>query len=329
MNKIKFIDLFAGIGGFRIALENQGLECVFSSEINSKAQETYFNNFNEYPEGDITKKDYKEIPNFDILCAGFPCQPFSISGKKEGFNDVRGTLFFNIAEIIKEKKPSVILLENVKNFFHHDKGRTFERVKDTIEGLGYHFSYDILNAKDFGVPQNRERVFMVGALSKKFDFKKIVKKDSTILKDFLDKTGDFDILDSSEYTLLEDFKKQPSGLIFRGYRNKQGFKSGIRENTLHLSRVHRQPNRIYSSNGSHPTIPSQEQSGRFFIYDEDNKYVRKLTINECYRIMGYPNDFKKHKVISESYRQIGNSIVIPVVEFIIKEMINQEVIKRV
>jgi DNA (cytosine-5)-methyltransferase 1 len=243
-----------------------------------------------------------------------------------GFEDTRGTLFFDICRIIETKNPSVIVLENVQHLVHHDGKRTFSVIVNSLKNLGYNINYKVLNTKDFGVPQNRERIFIIGTKFSYFDFEKIEKRPSKSLKYFLDKEGDFEYLQPEEYTLLESrfVKKQPqSGLIFTGYRNKEGFKNGIRPNTLHLNRVHRQPNRIYSTDGYHPTIPSQETSGRFFIYIPEENRVRKLTINECYRIMGFPDDFKKNTKIGEQYKQIGNSVCVNITSEISRQILVQ------
>lgn len=324
--KYKFIDLFAGIGGFRKGFEDAGFECVFTSEINEKCQEVYSTNFGEKPFGDITQIEPKEIPNFDILLAGFPCQPFSISGKKMGFEDTRGTLFFDICQIIDEKKPSVVVLENVKHLIHHDKKRTFTTILKALTNLGYNVTHKILNAKDFGLPQNRERIFIIATKNHYFDFSKLKKKKKVILRDFLDKEGDFEFIEKSEYTLIDMPRKQDSGLLFVGYRNKNIWKKGVRENTEHLSRVHRQPNRIYSIDGTHPTIPSQETAGRFFIYIPELDAVRKLTINECYKIMGFEANFIKHSNLGEQYKQIGNSVAIPVIRAIAESIKEQKLL---
>ncbi len=321
----KFVDLFAGIGGFRIALQNVGGKCVFSSEWDTQAQKTYFANYGEIPFGDITQRTTKNyIPdNFDILCAGFPCQPFSISGKQKGFEDTRGTLFFDICEIISEKKPKVIFLENVKHLVHHDGGNTLKTILSKLEGLGYKVSWKVLNGADFGIPQNRERIIIIGSKDKLFDFEQLTKHPKRPLAEFLDEDGDFEYLNPEEYTLIENPKKQSvSGLIFVGYRNKSLRKAGVRPGTEHLSRVHKQPNRIYSINGIHPTLPSQETSGRFFILLNNNK-VRKLTINECWRIMGFPDNFVKISAIGQQYRQLGNSVCVKMIEEIAKEIKRQ------
>lgn len=317
MNEKKptFIDLFAGIGGFRLAFEKAGYQCVYSCEIDSACQEVYFNNFGEKPESDITKINIKEIPNFDVLTAGFPCQPFSICGKRQGFEDTRGTLFFYICEIIEAKQPSVVILENVKHLIHHDQGRTLDVILYSLEYLGYLVDYKLLNSKDFNLPQNRERIIIFATKYKKFNFNLIeTSKFVASLESYLCQKGNFEYLKNEEYTLIDNPKKQASGLIFIGYRtNKTTWKKGVRPNTQHLSRVHHQPNRIYSVEGVHPTIPSQETSGRFFIYIPKENKVRKLTIKECYRIMGFPDTFKIHNSIAECYKQIGNSVCIPII----------------
>jgi len=315
-----FIDLFAGIGGFRIPTQELNGKCVFTSEFNYHAQRAYEINFGEVPFGDITKLDLNIVPNHDVLMAGFPCQPFSISGKMKGFEDTRGTLIYNVLKIIELREPKVVLLENVKHLVHHDKGRTLKIILKHLEELGYKTSWEILNASDFGVPQNRERIIIVGHKNKKFDFSKIKTTQKPILKDFLDIDVEFEYL-NEPYTLIEDYKTQPSGLIFIGYRNKTIRKAGVRPGTENLSRVHKQPNRIYSSEGLHPALPSQETSGRFWIYD--NGRVRKLTINECYKIMGFPKNFIKINNLSELYKQVGNSVCVPMVKEIMSEIKKQ------
>lgn len=306
-----FIDLFAGIGGFRIPLQEIGGKCIFSSEYNYYAQRSYELNFAEIPFGDITNLDLDIVPEHDLLCAGFPCQPFSISGKMKGFEDTRGTLIYHVFKIIEKRMPNIVLLENVKHLVYHDKKKTLTTIIKHLEELGYIVSKKLLNASDFGVPQNRERIIIIGHKKKKFDFSKIQKQPKLILKDFLDNENEFEFLEEP-FTILEEQKKQDSGLIFAGYRNKTIRKAGVRPGTEHLSRVHKQPNRIYSTEGIHPALPSQESSGRFWIWH--NNKVRKLTIQECYRIMGFPAQFEFINNRGELYKQIGNSVAIPMIK---------------
>ncbi|PPT08149.1 Modification methylase DsaV [Geitlerinema sp. FC II] len=326
MSSLTFADIFSGIGGFRLSLEQAGLKCLYSCEANESCRQVYFENFGDYPDGDISEVDFSQISDVNVVTAGFPCQPFSICGKRRGFSDERGTIFFYLCEFLKQKQPEVIILENVKHLLHVAKGSNFKVILNTLQSLGYLVTYKLLNAKDFGLPQNRERVFIVGSKYKKFDFSKLQKIEPVPnLKDFLDGEGNFEYLSPDEYTLIENPKKQDSGLIFVGYRNKSIWKTGIRPNTEHLSRVHRQPNRIYSVDGVHPTLPSQESSGRFFIYLPEKNRVRKLTLKECYKIMGFPKEFKKSSVMGDAYRQIGNSVATTVVRELIREVINQKI----
>ncbi len=319
-----FIDLFAGIGGLRLAFESQGGQCVFTSEFEQHCVDTYKANFGGEVYGDITKINENDVPNHDILIAGFPCQAFSISGKMKGFNDTRGTLFFDIMRIVNLRNPQLILLENVKHLIHHDKKRTLSTIIQLLEDHEYFVSYKVLNAKDFGLAQNRERIVIVASKKKEFDFNQLkISKKSVFIKDILDKDNNFEILNKDDYTILEkeQWKTQSSGLIFCGYRNKKIREIGVRPNTEHLSRVHKQPNRIYHIDGTHPTIPSQEPSGRFWIYD--NHKVRKLTLNECWKLMGFPANFKKLGSSQQQYKQIGNSVAVPMFKEIAKELVKQ------
>lgn len=329
MSKFKFIDLFAGIGGFRLGMEKAGGKCVFSSEINSHACEMYEKNFGDNPYCDITTLNVTSLPNFDVLCAGFPCQTFSICGKQKGFyDDTRGTLFFDICRILEAKMPKAFILENVANLEKHDKGNTLSVMIESLTSLGYVVSYKVLNAKDFGVPQNRERIIIVGSkLGYRFDFDKLKLNKITTMNSFLDTNADFEVLEKDAYTILNQYKRQSkSGLIFIGYRNKKIRTVGVRPGTEHLSRVHKQPNRIYSTDGIHPTIASQEQSGRYWIYD--GEIVRKLTIDECFKFMGFPSDFKKIGLKSKLYERIGNSICVSMVETIALEVYKQIILEE-
>ena len=198
----RFIDLFAGIGGFRIGFEKNGFECVFSSEKNKACQTVYQANFGELPFDDITQISPNDIPDFEVLLGGFPCQPFSISGKKQGFQDTRGTLFFDICHIIQKKQPKIVVLENVKHLIYHDKRRTLKIIINSLKELGYHVSQQVLNAKDFGLPQNRERIYIVGFRSNKnfanFFFPGPIKKRPD-LKDFIYYTKGTDRIRAQEF----------------------------------------------------------------------------------------------------------------------------------
>lgn len=333
---MNFIDLFAGIGGFRLGFEKEGYNCVFSSEIDEECQKIYEKNYGEKPHGDIYDIDLNQISDFDVLLGGFPCQPFSSSGKQKGFEDTRGTLFFKICEIIEEKKPKIIVLENVKNLINHDNKNTIKVIINCLENLGYYISYKVLNAKDFGVPQNRERVIIICKnkehYNKPFNFDLIDKfkvKKEVVLRDFLlDSSEELEILEPSDYTIIDTYKKQKSGLIFIGYRNRKIRVKGVRAGTEHLSRVHKQPNRIYSVDGVNPTLSALESSGRYFIYIPEKKLVRKLTLKECYKIMGFPEDFILSQKKSQAYKQVGNSVCVKMIEAISKAIKLEETMKE-
>ena len=322
--RFTFIDLFAGIGGFRLGLQQAGGRCVFSSEWDEYAQQTYRANFGEIPHGDITQEEIKVKVHsgYDVLAAGFPCQPFSISGHMRGFEDTRGTLVYEVFDIAQRTKPRIVLLENVKHLKYHDKGHTLHVITESLRGLGYGVSWGVLNASDFGVPQNRERIIIVGIRGGgSFDFSRLLGDGrKPTLRDFLESDGPFEYLDEP-YTLLNETRRQPSGLIFAGFRNKKLRKRGILPGTEYLSRVHKQPNRIYDAEGVHPALPSQETSGRFWILVDG--CVRKLTVAECYRIMGFPDGFRRVVPLAEQYREVGNSICVPMVAAIGQELLRQ------
>lgn len=321
-----YIDLFAGIGGFRLALDGAGGRCIFSSEIDAKCRRTYIKNFGGEVHGDIKQINENDIPNHDLLAGGFPCQAFSIAGNKRGFEDARGTLFFEIMRITKAKAPKAILLENVKNLIHHDSGNTVKVIQNSLEQQGYSFKYKILNTKDFGLAQNRERIIIVASREKPFDFDPVVKNKfkSVCIEEIIEDTpNEFEIIEPEEYTILENkfWVKQKSGLVFVGHRNKAIRKIGVRPNTEHLSRVHKQPNRIYHVKGTHPTLSAQESSGRYWIYD-GNK-VRKTTVRECFNLQGFPKNYKISDSQSDAYRQIGNSVGVPLIKAVGEEIKKQ------
>lgn len=335
VTQIKYIDLFCGIGGFHQALTNiiPQSSCVLASDIDENARKTYEINHKLKPLGDIKKIDIDKIPSFNLICGGFPCQAFSIAQwkDKKAFDDPRGTLFFEIIKVIDVHKPKCILLENVANLTKINKGVVLQTLLNSLTTRGYKVSYELLSPHQFGIPQNRERVYIIATASEKeFDFKLLSEKTTKCkISDILDENVSEDhYIDTSKYTLLdhEQIKTQPkSGLRFCGYLKGQLRKVGARENTEHLSRVHKQLMRIYSSNGTHPTLSASETSGRYHIYEESSRRVRRLTLNECYKLMAYPTSFVKNTNKGVAYKQIGNSVCVRVIEEIIKEMVKQEV----
>lgn len=335
ITNIKYIDLFCGIGGFHQALTNiiPTSSCVLASDIDENARKTYETNHTLKPLGDIKKIDINAIPKFNLICGGFPCQAFSIAQwkDKKAFDDPRGTLFFEILKVIDIHKPKCILLENVSHLTKINKGAVLQTLLNSLKTRGYKVSYQLLSPHQFGIPQNRERVYIVATASEtEFNFKRLAeRKTACKLADILDNVVPEDhYIDPSKYTILEatQIKQQPkSGLKFCGYLKGELRKVGARENTEHLSRVHKQLMRIYSSDGTHPTLAASETSGRYHIYEESTKRVRRLTLNECYKLMAYPKTFVKNTNKGVAYKQIGNSVCVRVIEEIIKEMVKQEV----
>ncbi len=302
-----FIDLFAGLGGFRLALESLGAKCVYSNEWDIPAQKVYAENFGDIPEGDITKVDEKSIPNHDILCAGFPCQAFSISGKQRGFEDSRGTLFFDVARIVKEKRPRIVFMENVKNFATHDNGHTLEVVKATMEELGYNFFQKVLNSVDYGVPQKRERIYMI-CFRKDLDVKKF-----SYPKPFPLKTHVEDFLLKDENLVKNLYINRPD-TVFNGIEDNRYSDKSIR---LGIVNKGGQGERIYSTKGIAITLSAYgggvfSKTGGYLI----NGKTRKLHPRECARIMGYPDTYKISKSSSQAYKQFGNSVVVDVLQYI-------------
>ena len=307
-----FIDLFAGLGGFRLALESYGATCVYSNEWDIPVQKVYADNFGDIPEGDITKVDETTIPDHDILCAGFPCQAFSISGKQRGFEDSRGTLFFDVARIVKAKKPKVVFMENVKNFATHDNGHTLAVVKETMESLGYTFNQRVLNAMDYGMPQKRERIYMV-CFRNDLNIHDFVYPSPIKLKSHVE---DF-LLDDEElvkhlyvirpdtyYNSVRDDKYSETSSIRLGIINKGG-----------------QGERIYSTKGIAITISANgggafAKTGGYLV----NGKPRRLHPRECARLMGYPDNFKMSDNPNQAYKQFGNSVVVDVLQYITQQI---------
>ncbi len=356
----KFIDLFAGIGGFHIAMHEVGGKCVFASEIDKFARLTYEHNFRKISSGifdsgnfnqDITSPDldYSKIPDFDILCAGFPCQPFSHAGLKRGFDDTRGTLFFNIKEIVKRKIegnkldkkiliPKVLLLENVKGFKNHDKGNTFKVVKRTLNDLGYEVASEVLNSKHFGVPQNRERIFIVAWFidsvkknSFKFPFGINERYEVIYDKNLRDKeaikvkVGDI-LLKNSELKKLEKTEKKSytiSEKLWNGHKRRRlehaekgnGFGYSLfNRNSLYTSTISAR----YYKDGSEILIDQNDKKGKLYP-------PRKLHPIEAARLQGYPIDSWYEIPVSsnQAYKQFGNSVTIPVVKILAQEIKKQ------
>lgn len=293
-----FIDLFAGIGGIRIPFDELGGRCVFSSEWDEECKDMYEANFGHRPHGDITKIDPNTIPHHQILCAGFPCQAFSIIGQMKGFQDIRGTLFFNIAEILKEKQPYAFLLENVKQLRTHNKGNTFRIIKETLITLGYHIHVTVLNALDFGLPQKRERTIIVGFKENiPFSFPKPKVKRAD-LKDFLDPEND------------KDDSLKASDYIINNRRLK------LKEEPFYPSMWHE------NKSGNVSVLPYSVtlRAGASHSYLLVNG-VRRLSSRELLRFQGFPENFKivlKHSAIR---KQAGNSVPVPMIRAVAKEVI--------
>lgn len=300
LERLKFIDLFAGIGGIRIPFDELGYECVFSSEWDKKACETYQANFGEMPKGDITKIDEKDIPPFDICLAGFPCQAFSIMGKMQGFADTRGTMFFEVERILKYHKPRAILLENVKQLTSHDKGRTLRVILEHLDALGYHVKYKVLNALDFGLPQKRERIIIVGfldpALTEKWSF------------DFEKKPYDLS-------SVLEDDSQVDPSLFASDMIKEKRKQSVVGKNVFYPSVWHENK----SGNISVLDYSCALRTGASYNYLLVNG-VRRFTSRELLRLQGFPDTYKIVVSNQEIRRQTGNSVAVPMIREVAKEM---------
>lgn len=300
----KFIDLFAGIGGFRIGLERNGGKCVFSSEWDKHAKQTYFQNYGEIPFGDITNftntgpqyvAEADAIPDHDILCGGFPCQPFSQAGLQRGFEDARGTLFFDILTIAKAKRPKVLFLENVKRLKGHDKGKTFQVICNSLRELGYKVYAKVIRAYDHGVPQNRERIFIV-AFSEPLHFEFPKESRYSLYKnvgEILERSPDpnFTISDrmwEGHQRRLREHREKGNGFGYSLFNHKDEY-----VNTISAR---------YWKDGSE------------ILIDQKGQNPRVLTPRECARIQGYPEEFRPNRSKRYAYQQFGNSVAVPVIE---------------
>ncbi len=314
MENFTFIDLFSGLGGFRIALQNLGGKCLLSSDIDKYVRETYKLNFGDYPFGDITEIDAKDIPAHDILCAGFPCQPFSIGGKRLGFEDSRGTLFFEVARIIKEKMPKAVFLENVAGLKNHDGGRTLEVIYNIMDDLGYDFVSHTMNARDHGLPQNRNRWYGVGfrkdlELLSEFEF-----PEKCDLKITLNEIIKRNI--SSEYAITKTAKSNILTYL-EDYKNSDKFNPNniLIANEVRASRCN------FKSDGIAPCLTAKMGTGGNnvpIVVDE----FRKLTEKECLLLMGFPDWYRIKENNMQSYKQIGNSVAVPIIEEIAQKIIS-------
>lgn len=296
----RFIDLFAGIGGIRLGFESVGGQCVFSSEFDEDACKTYETNFGEHPSGDITKIEAKDIPDFDILLGGFPCQAFSIIGKKEGFeNETCGTLFFDIERILNEKKPKAFMLENVRNLTAHDNGKTFKVIRTHLEALGYTVYAKVLNALDYGVPQKRERIIIVGFLERiLFTFPEPVPvAQRKKLEDILEKDVDakYYVKDTIRESRLMRLKDPNYPKPYISHENMAGT-------------VTPHP---YSS-----CLRAGASANYILINDE-----RRPTEREMLRLQGFPDDFKIAVPYSKIKHQTGNSVAVPVIKAVAEQML--------
>lgn len=313
--QFSFIDLFAGIGGMRIAFDRAGGHCVYSSEWNKYSQQTYFANFGEQPEGDITQVNETDIPDHDILVAGFPCQPFSIAGvskknsmgKATGFADkTQGTLFFDVCRILKEKRPKAFMLENVKNLCSHDKGRTFQIIKESLDELNYEVFHDVLDGQNF-VPQHRERILIVGFDRERygknidFEFKLMPKDPKPVMRDILDAEVE------SKYTLSDKLWIYLQNYAAKHKAAGNGFGYGIAP----LNGISRTISARYYKDGSEILIA------------QEGKNPRRLTPRECARLQGFPDDFKIPVSDTQAYKQFGNSVVVPLMENVAKLIVEK------
>ncbi len=314
----EFIDLFAGIGGFHYALESFGAECVFASEIDEKAARIYSENHKLEPAGDITQIREEDIPAHDILCGGFPCQAFSISGKQKGFEDTRGTLFFDIARIVKYHTPKILFLENVKNFINHDGGNTLSTVVEILEGLNYSIHFKVLNTSHFGLPQNRERVYIIGfhkSFIEKPNFKFPDTKIISSLEEILEENPEnAKIIKRDDIVFYKSFEPEIDLFGNIEFPNKP----------IQIGKVNKggQGERIYHPSGHAITLSAHGggAGAKTGLYLIDGK-VRKLSPRECARLQGFPESFQYDSSISQAQKQFGNSVSINVLQYIIKGII--------
>ena len=335
--KFTFIDLFSGIGGFRIAMEKHGGECVFSSDNDAQCQKVYMENFGEAPFGDIRKIQASSIPDFDILAAGFPCQPFSYSGKLKGFDDeISGTLFFDIYRILKEKKPKMFLLENVKGLKSHEQGKTLELIIKSLKSIGYTLYWEIINSYDFSLPQDRPRWFCVGFNDQvKFEFPKGSPK-KTILRDILETENSNPKLKLTKFEIDRinfHFKKCPINSIkqIRVQHDNSSYKSNTKKGKYGVFSYLKPDKTLRFHIGDFAKTQIQEA-----YYCHPDSFTpaiivarapkiwnppRQLSVEECKKLQGFPDWFKFSVLDSTAKKQLGNAVSINVVDPIVGKMI--------
>ena len=313
MEKVKYIDLFCGVGGFRHALKSPGSQCVFSSDIDPDARLIYAQNWGEEPAGDIGQVGVAEIPPHDVLCGGFPCQPFSISGNQGGFEDARGTLLHEILRIARHHQPSVLFLENVKNFLSHGGGETLAKTIELLNRAGYKVHYSLLNASRYGVAQKRERVYFV-----------CFRKDLGVSHFSFPEPSDEDV--AVEDILLPKGDRRLDDLIIQrsDLRLKEKMPTERENRTLRIGTVGKggQGERVYSPKGHAITLSAfgggiGAKTGMYLIDGQ----IRRLHPEECRRLMGFPDGFTLHDRPNVSYKQFGNSVAVPVVRKIFQSIL--------
>jgi len=334
MKQLRGIDLFCGIGGFRLAFNDCNIKCVFSSDIDIFAQQTYYANFHEIPVGDIKKVNENNMPDFEILCAGFPCQPFSYAGKGEGFKDeTRGTLFFDICRILNAKKPPMIFLENVKGIVSHKHGETLNVILNSLKKLGYYVHYKVLSSLDFGLPQKRERWYCVGFRKDiPFDFPTPARERTTL-------RSIIDLSDNSPKLSLSKFELDRIDYHFSHAKDR--FDRVQHDNSKYA------PN---TKKGKYGVFSYQKPDGslRFHVGDVAKTQIqeafyacldtyaptiianrtpklwdirRRLSVLESQRLQGFPDDFIFPVSDAQAYKQLGNSVSVPIIKLIMKNMI--------
>jgi len=308
--QFRFIDLFAGIGGIRIPFQELGGDCVFTSEWDKFAQKTYRLNFGDEPHGDITQINEKDIPDFDVLLAGFPCQPFSQAGLKKGFADTRGTLFFEIERIIKEKRPKAFLLENVKQLKGHDRGRTLQVILKHLDDLNYYVKYEVLRAGDFGVPQNRERIYIVG-----------------ISKDCFNLPENYEF----EFPMPTYQKTRVGNILEQDVNEKFTISDALWEGHQRRKKEHQEKGNgfgysLFNADSEYTNTISARyyKDGSEILIDQgEGKNPRKLTPRECARLQGFPEKFIIPVSDTQAYKQFGNSVAVPVIREVAKCIIRE------